>query len=376
MKKIILMIVVMFISPIVFAQNSLAKIEYSYAEEAFAKKDYKKALEHIEETKGLLGSTNARIMYLEICSLEKTFSMAKNTLEDYKVYKKLNDFTSSYLSNFENDVPIEKLKVIYEIQKEFKDYTIEIENLIKGRAYQNEKNYDDALLYYSIACKAGNPEACKNLANVYSLKNDYDNTKKFNDKAIDLGSINAKYNKGFYLYSGLNGYSQDIIKGVKLMEETYNSGFLWASGTLGRYYLTSDKEKAKKLYLISYNQVKEKSSALYLYYYFDDLRINRQLLKDAFEVVNNWLKINPNNGWYNHLKGFLLLQKLQYSAGFKYYEKACNNGHSFSCNWVGIQYLKKKNAPLYGKYGITRNKEKGKEFKSKACSLDPKYCEK
>ncbi|MDV7187725.1 hypothetical protein R3X25_10570 [Lutibacter sp. TH_r2] len=358
---------------IISAQNSLAKIEYSYAEEAYSNNNYKKALEHLEEVKSLLGSTNARVMYLEIMALSKMFSVAKNTLEDYIIYKKLDNLTSSYLINFENDVPIEKIKTVYEIQKEYKVYAIEAEHLMKGKTNQNEKNYDDALIHYSKACEAGNPEACKNLANVYVLKKDFDNAKKFNEKAMDLGSIDAKFNKGLYLYYGVNGYSLEKSRGFRLIEETYNSGFLWASGILGVHYLSSDRKRAKELFDFSYKHMKQNNSAFYLSYYFN--LVDTDVLKAAEEAVNNWLEDNPNSGLYNHYKGHLLYDKGQYPQAFKYYETACRKGHAFSCNFVGNIYFKKISLPSHEQYGITRDKKKGKEFKRKACALDLKYCD-
>ena len=268
---------------------------------------------------------------------------------------------------------LKNLKLYTRFKKEFKDYANEAEHLIKGKTNQNEKNYDDALLHYSKACEAKNPEACKNLANVYVLKKDFDNAKKFNEKAMALGSINAKFNTGLYHYYGINGYSLEESRGFRLMEETYNSGFLWASGTLGMLYLSSDRNKAKELLYVSYKHMKNKQSAFYLSYYFKS--VDTDVLKAAGEAVNNWLEANPNSGLYNHYKGHLLYSKGQYPQAFKYYETACSKGHAFSCNFVGSIYFKKESFPSHGQFGITRDKKKGKEFKSKACVLDPKYCD-
>lgn len=92
MKKFILIIFIGF-SNILVAQNSLAKIEYSYAEEAFNKKEFSKAIEHLEEVKSLLGSTNARIMYLEILS-------RSNNLPNYQSFN--NSFTSNKVNSANN----------------------------------------------------------------------------------------------------------------------------------------------------------------------------------------------------------------------------------------------------------------------------------
>lgn len=102
-KKILIVTFFLLFQPTVFtAQNSLAKIEYSYAEEAYNNKDYNKAIEHLEEVKNLLGSTNARVMYLEILSrdnnLVKYDSFSNSFIEDKEyiidIAKRINDMNS------------------------------------------------------------------------------------------------------------------------------------------------------------------------------------------------------------------------------------------------------------------------------------------
>lgn len=189
------------------AQSSIAKIEYSYAEEAYRAKNYEKTIEHLEEVKSLLGGeTNGLVMYLEIMSrnhqrvalyqtlqqsagtnsnassnknlirmanrqkqiakeqqmlsnnavlvgaigivqnIQKTQTLKSSkkeksaatilkkveidTIEKWLASnKKLDDMSSVYLKSFENDVPLEKLKQIYEIKKEVRPF-IENNDLI------------------------------------------------------------------------------------------------------------------------------------------------------------------------------------------------------------------------------------------------------
>jgi len=100
MKKTILILFISF-SNILAAQNSLAKIEYSYAEEAFNKKEFSKVLKHLEEVKSLLGSTNARILYLEILS-------RSNNLPNYQAFN--NSFTFNKANNSIDNSINEKIK--------------------------------------------------------------------------------------------------------------------------------------------------------------------------------------------------------------------------------------------------------------------------
>ncbi|MDV7187724.1 hypothetical protein R3X25_10565 [Lutibacter sp. TH_r2] len=236
MKKYIVILFIGF-STILAAQNSLAKIEYSYAVEAYSNNNYKKALEHLEEVKSLLGSTNARVMFLEILSkankLEKyntfsnsfiedkkyiitlqkginytnsnkTFSIkayenALNlvnnkdanhpfiklinklqkgedlTIEDFPPDEKytkaikgiyvisnwlntvdsINLLCGSYINNFENDVPLEKLKKIYDINKLYSKYCSKKELIQQSWDAINKKEYENALVKFKELDKAG-----------------------------------------------------------------------------------------------------------------------------------------------------------------------------------------------------------------------------
>jgi len=369
MKKIILIIAVLFITPIVLAQNSLAKIEYSYAEEAFTKEDYKKALEHIEETKGLLGNTNARIMYLEIRSLENTFSYSRNSLVDYQIYKKLNDLTSSYVSNFEDEVPLEKLKVVYEIQKKHNNYTIEIDNLIRGEKDAEEENIDSAIQYYSIACDAGNAEACKNIAYIYVRKKEYGLMQNFFEQAVSLGNLEAKANKGYYLFYGYKEYSKNKEIGLRLMEEAYNEGFELLTLRLAAAFLGIDDVKAKKLYYKAF-KLNMKGSARILFLYFNVF--DKEIVEKVEQQNLQDLKKYPKNGYLYYVRYEILNYHKKYPDAYNSLIISCKYNSAISCNNLSTILSDNKK---YGGYGQKKDKKKAKEYKQKACALNPKYCE-
>ncbi|MEE9407421.1 MAG: SUMF1/EgtB/PvdO family nonheme iron enzyme [Polaribacter sp.] len=228
------------------AQSSLAKIEYSYAEEAYRAKNYIKTIKHLEEVKSLLGGeTNGLVMYLEIMSrnhqrvslyqilqnsvgvdlgdisdknadledvnlinkassgdseakfqliikltraqynkqgLKFDENMLKNEVFVKHVKKiadtmnferlkqtsnlikkgnessinkwlasniKIDELCASYLKNFENDVPLEKLKQIYEIKKEIRPFIENKDLLTKAWSLIAEKKYEIAYIKFN-----------------------------------------------------------------------------------------------------------------------------------------------------------------------------------------------------------------------------------
>lgn len=239
MKLYALISFFVFITFSTTAQSSLAKIEYSYAEEAFRAKNYVKTIKHLEEVKSLLGGeTNGLVMYLEIMSrnhqrvsLYQILQQSAGTnfdnaydentdLEDvnlinkassgdkeakYKLVialtkaqykkqgvkfndnmlkneifvkyvqkiadtmnferikqaatlvkkgnensietwlasnKKIDELSSMYLKNFENEVPLEKLKQVYEIKKAIRPFIENNELITKAWSLLSEQEYE------------------------------------------------------------------------------------------------------------------------------------------------------------------------------------------------------------------------------------------
>ncbi|QNM85971.1 SUMF1/EgtB/PvdO family nonheme iron enzyme [Polaribacter pectinis] len=273
------------------AQSSLAKIEYSYAEEAYRAKNYAKTIKHLEEVKSLLGGeTNGLVMYLEVMSrnhqrvslyqilqqsvgtnLDGSFgsesdlqnvnliNKAKNgdtqakfnviialTREQYKkqglkfnedmlknqifvkhvnkiadtmnferikqatdlVTKgneesintwlasnvKIDNLCNIYLKNFENEVPLEKLKQVYEIKKEIRpfiennDLITEAWTLIKDKKYEaaytkfselNSKGLDNKIVLDKLK-----PVIAKNKKDAESLKLQQETLKSIEENMV------------------------------------------------------------------------------------------------------------------------------------------------------------------------------------------------
>ncbi|QNM86191.1 hypothetical protein H9W90_03465 [Polaribacter pectinis] len=118
------------------SQNNIAKIEFVDAEKKFQLEKYSESLSHLEIAKELLGSTNAKIMYLEIMANDKLIKKKLNaktlTVGLYdSISLKIKNLSNTYISSFENSVPFEKLKEIYGINKNYKDVNVSKEMYVK-----------------------------------------------------------------------------------------------------------------------------------------------------------------------------------------------------------------------------------------------------
>lgn len=370
-KKLQLLILLMLAFG-VNAQNSLAKIEYGYAEEAYAQKKYKKALEHIEEVKSLLGSTNARVMYLEIMARDELDP--KKAREYFNAALKLFNLTQEYIKNFENDVPVSKLKKVYEIQKKIRPFTKDIDNTINGvESYESQK-YEEAFGLLEKSCEAGNPSGCGYLSFVYAIRKDNDNLRRYLNKAVELDTYDTwLYYKGLIIYRGEYEYGKNQNLGLSMMEKSYESGNNRSdiSYNLGQVYFNRDREKSKKYFLES-DKKGNRNASFMLLVSFGDSEPNR--IKKVEKYLDSLLVVDPNNIRNLNRKAVLLSDvKGDYKSSYDYFVRSCDNGHAYNCNFLG-DILADKNDVAY--YGQKRNKKKAKEYKDKACKLNVQYCKK
>ncbi len=135
------------------AQNTIAKMVYEEAEEAFDKENYALALEKIEETEKLLKNGNPKTLYLKI--------MAKYHLlkDDYAIIKSLKADCKYYLNKYEsNDGVQDKYREVYKISKELtaigdSDEAIQKNNeKVKAEKIRKEK-IKKLIFYASELCK-------------------------------------------------------------------------------------------------------------------------------------------------------------------------------------------------------------------------------
>ena len=123
MKKIITLITIIFlVYNVSFAQNTIAKLKFEEAEEAYSLNNYELTLSKIKEVEGLLKSTNPKLLYLKICAQAKIIQA--NPYEDLELLNNIKTLSAKYLNDYEN-LPDneEKYRDIYKISESMAQYT-------------------------------------------------------------------------------------------------------------------------------------------------------------------------------------------------------------------------------------------------------------
>lgn len=82
------------------AQNTIAKIKYEEAEEAFARQDFKTTIERLDEAKKLLKSTNPKILHLRILAAQNLIKGEPDF--DYGLIEQFKKDAKYYLEQYEN----------------------------------------------------------------------------------------------------------------------------------------------------------------------------------------------------------------------------------------------------------------------------------
>jgi hypothetical protein len=156
MKQIILL-TFLTIAFVQFAssQNTIAKLKFEDAEQAYANNNFEQALSNLIEVETLLKSTNPKILFLKINSQSKIIE--KNPLDDYTLIENAKKLSSQYLIDYENLPDNEdKYREIYKISESLKKFfptledfnkqknQIELEKREKEQVIKNTiKKYDD-----------------------------------------------------------------------------------------------------------------------------------------------------------------------------------------------------------------------------------------
>lgn len=279
MKNIISTLIILLCFTLsIQAQNALAKIEYAEAETDFQKGNYAESLEHLETVKNMLGSTNAKVMYLEVVATDKlldantlltisqeeaiknpsifmtsqagttptrtaTSANASSSImgaiglvastvnssysaqeqqnsiikiissKDIEAYQKgmaaVKELSSFYIENFEQDVPIEKLKEVYSINKKHTGKQANLADFAKGmKAFEND-DYTTAKNNFKNSCLVGDiGYACILLGQMDT----YIEQKEFNSKLNTIeGNDNVKIHGMWNKPIELQDFSTNVL---------------------------------------------------------------------------------------------------------------------------------------------------------------------
>ncbi|MHA4894831.1 hypothetical protein ACXZ1K_08775 [Pedobacter sp. PWIIR3] len=122
MKRIYFMVLIwVLFGGSVQAQNTMARLKYEDAEEAYSKSDYALALSKLNEAEGLLKATNPKILYLRIMAQYKI--VEQDAMNDYSLLENTRNLIARYLKNYET-LPAneEKFRDVYRLSDKLTQY--------------------------------------------------------------------------------------------------------------------------------------------------------------------------------------------------------------------------------------------------------------
>ena len=122
MKRIVTLISILFlVANTCFAQNSIAKLKYEEAEEAYTSNNFELTISKIKEVEGLLGTTNPKLLYLKILAQNKMIETDPE--KDYAIIENTRAVSDKYLKDYDNITDNEdKYRDIYKISQKLIAY--------------------------------------------------------------------------------------------------------------------------------------------------------------------------------------------------------------------------------------------------------------
>ncbi|GGH65208.1 TPR repeat protein [Filimonas zeae] len=219
-------------------QATLAKLKYEEAEEAFQANDYASALKKLEETEKLLGSSNAKILYLRICA--QAGQLKTDVYLNLEQVARLRKNTTEYLTKNDGVEGVEdKYKDVYKISERYKMVALPEQafaNIAKGNvadmeaialANEDYSNFPKAYEWYSKAAARNSAMACARLAYMcmdgYGTTADADKAREWMDKAIAANHPSAYYTLYQWLSTGNSGYAKDSVKAMEYLRKSYEA---------------------------------------------------------------------------------------------------------------------------------------------------------
>lgn len=249
-----------------------ARIEFDEAEKAFAAEHYEASIKHLDLAEKELGAWTPIVSYLKIISLHAITDMGNFANQHMQaLYGEVVRYMT-YLNELDNDeVPLEKYKVVYQIEKTMKSWKLDERQsleFIKAKKEHDNKNYDIAISLWTALVNKGNSWAMRNLGIIYKLKNDEEKAKEWLLKALDNGNAVAAddlfyldksnrrshfekaaslgdplglYWMGYYV----ENYDKNMTTAMDYYQQSADLGSSYSLYTIGdKYYERKEYEKA------------------------------------------------------------------------------------------------------------------------------------
>jgi len=243
MKYILLsFIILIFTSHIAQAQNEMkARLEYEDAEVAFQNRDFRKTLEHLNNTEKLLGTWTAKTGYLKTLALDYITNYASQWDESHTDLSRNVEQYMKYANDNSDKVDLDKVREIYAIEKRLdfakkkKTFEADAEYRAGKEAYES-KNYNLAMTYYLNAAEKNNTRAMDEISDMYrdgvGFEVDGQKALEWDTKASELGDPISTTDIGIMYLNG-KGVTKDYKKALEYLNIGADYGIGYAFSKIG-----------------------------------------------------------------------------------------------------------------------------------------------
>ncbi len=247
------------------------------------------------------------------------------------------------------------------------------EALTEGRNYYYGLNgvtadNDKALEAFQKAADLDSAEAYYYIGSIHSRAEEYDESIKSLEKAIELGNSMAKLALGDYYHFG-QGVEKDNVKAKELFEAAVNEGCIESNVGLGWIYLTGDGVDADVSKAIEYFELATSGTELeWICEAYRNLRdiytgYYDEIIKDENKVDEYVAKVEElSSSWdpdYTGYNGLAYETIGNYDKALEWYQKADT---SLSLYQIGWWYAN-------GANGFEQDNTKAREYFEKAADL-------
>ena len=356
MKKLYTFLIVLFTFMFAQAQNDIkARIEFEEAEKSFTEENYETTLKHLNQTEKELGRWTPNVSYLKIESLYALTDMGNFGAPTMQpLYEEVAKYMA-YLNKLKSDdVPIDKYKVVYGIEKTLKVLKLDerqSSEFLKAKTAHDAKTYDIAIPLWEKLAQKGNSWAMRNLGLIYEQKKENDKAKELYQKALENDNSQA----------ALDFIRIDRDNELKYYEKAANMGHPEGFYGLGWH---ANKDGNTKKALEYYQQGADLGSAdvlcdLAILYYNNKENEKAISLFKKSELKGN-LVATFNLGVI-YCNGYIVPKNPQ--VGMDYYKKASKGGYLNAMENLGEIYEK-------GMYDFPKDDEKAAYWYEKMSHVD------
>ncbi len=221
MKKLVTLIIIAFlVCNVSVAQNTIAKLKFEEAEEAYTNNNFELTLSKIKEVETLVKTTSPKILYLKIKAQNSIIE--KNPEKEYAIIESTRTIVYKYLKDYDNLPDNEdKYREIYKISEKLFIYPknkTEFDNIAL-------KKINDEIEAIDII-KKKSKRICDSILNVSNFKlfiTKDEFIKLYPESQPVFSGERNKISNGFYKYTNKKDYNSQGLQTIYLNKNIVDS---------------------------------------------------------------------------------------------------------------------------------------------------------